>query len=148
MQSNDETTMKELALLIQFEFGYWVSLHCVGKKKVTWLDVSWGRPTASWFDIKTKRSTSGGVKKIFMMILLTLCGWMKLQCNSKHTGGSAAGKRANIRSPGINNAQSTPSNSIFGVASASTVQQSSSYLTILWMLSCTYKSWKSAVFHF
>ena len=47
------------------------------------------------------RSTSGGLEKISMTILLT-CGQTKLQCNSKHTGGSAAGKRARIRSPAIN----------------------------------------------
>ena len=52
-----------------------------------------------------------------MTILLTLCGRTKLQCNSKHTGGSAAGKRARIRSPAINHAQNTPSNSMFGLAS-------------------------------
>ena len=58
-----------------------------------------GRPTASWFDSKTKRSASGGLEKIFMTILLTLCGQTKLQCNSKHTGDSAAGKRARDQKP-------------------------------------------------
>ena len=38
MQSDDETTVKELALLIRFEFGYWISLRTVlkGRKLLGW----------------------------------------------------------------------------------------------------------------
>ena len=38
MQSDDETTVKELALLIRSEFGYWISLRTVlkGRKLLSW----------------------------------------------------------------------------------------------------------------
>ena len=38
MQSDDETTVKKLALLIRSEFGYWISLCTVlkGRKLLGW----------------------------------------------------------------------------------------------------------------
>ena len=130
MQSDDETTVKELALLIRSEFGYWISLRTVlkGRKLLGW--TSRGAAYCQLIRQQNKRSASGGLEKISLTILLTLCGRTKLQCNSKHTGGSAAGKRAEIRSPTINHAQNTPSNSMFGLASATAVRQSSAYSTV------------------
>ena len=46
MQSDDETTVKELALLIRSEFGYWISLRTVLKESCLAGHLV-GEPTAS-----------------------------------------------------------------------------------------------------
>ena len=129
MQSDDETTVKELALLIRSEFGCWISFRTVlkGRKLLGW--TSRGAAYCQLIRQQNKEKRLRWAREIFMTILLT-CGRTKLQCNSKHTGDSAAGKRARIRSPAINHAQNTPSNSMFGVPSATVVQQSSAYSTV------------------
>ena len=106
------------------------------------------RPIASWYARQTRKSASSGPRKTFMTSLQTLCGLMKPQYNSKHTGGSAVGRRARVRSPVINHAQSTASNSTSGVESATEVQQDFVSLMGSWMRNCMWKSWKSASFHF
>ena len=62
-----------------------------------------------------------------------------------HRRFCCAGRRARII---VNHTQGTPSNSTFGVESATRVQQDSVSLIGSWMQSCMFRSWKSASLHF
>ena len=87
-----------------------------------------GQPTASWFDSKTKRSTSSGFEKVFMTILRVVGRNYSATQNTQ--GVLLQEKGQGSETPTMNHAQKTPSNFMFVVTSAAVVQQGSAYLTV------------------